>query len=101
MRLMLKPIYLLIIILISFFIPLFSAYTDYQDLIDFDFPSQTRRFENPDQVDLLVAQRNEPKLFISDLVSITIRTGVDLLEQFSRLSLQTPSSGQETTILRC
>ncbi len=100
MRLMLKPIYLLIIILISFFMPLFSAYTGYQDLIDFDFPSQTRRFENPDQVDLL-AQRNEPKLFISDLLSITIRTGVDLLEQISRLSLQTPSSGQETTILRC
>ncbi len=81
--------------------PLFSAYTDYQGLIDFDFPSQERSFENPDQVNLLVAKRNEPKLFASELFSISILAGVDLLEQFSHSILQTPSSSQETTILRC
>ncbi len=101
MGFMLKPAYLFFIILISFFMPLYSAYAGYQDLIDFDFPSQEKSFENPDHVDLLVAQRNEPRLFTSGLFSIWIITAVDLLEQFSHSSFQAPSSGQETTILRC
>jgi len=98
-RLRLTRIFL--VILISLLMPLFSAYLDYHDLVDVDFPSQERSFENPDQADLLVAQRNEPKLFTSGFFPIALRTGIDLLEQFSHLTFQTPSSDQETTILRC
>ena len=90
-----------LIILISIFIPLLSAYLDYSDLADFDFPSPGRSFENPDQVNLLVAQQNEPKLFTSGLFSVALRPGIDLLEQFSHFAFQTPPSDQETTILRC
>ena len=89
------------VILISIFIPLFSAYLDYSDVADVDFPSQDRSFENPDQVDLLVAQRNEPKLFTSGFFSVVLRPGIDLLEQASHFTFQTPSCDQETSILRC
>jgi hypothetical protein len=90
-----------LVILISIFIPLISAYLDYSDLADFDFPSRDRSFENPDQVDLLVAQQNEPKLFISGFFSVALRPGIDLLVQFSHFTFQTPPSDQEITILRC
>jgi len=90
-----------LIILISIFIPLLSAYLDYSDLADFDFPSPDRSFENPDQVNLLVAQQNEPKLFTSGFFSTALRPGIDFLEQSSHFTFQTPPSDQETTILRC
>lgn len=90
-----------LVILISIFIPLLSTYLDYSDLADVDFPSHDRSFENPDQVDLLVAQQNEPKLFTSGFFSIALHPGIDLLEQFSHIPFQTPSFNQETAILRC
>jgi hypothetical protein len=90
-----------LVILISIFIPLLSAYLGYSDLADVDFPSHDRSFENPDRVDLLVAQRNEPKLFTSGFFSIALRPEIDLLEAFSHFTFQTPPSDQETTILRC
>lgn len=96
-----KLTHIFLAVLICLLMPLFSAYLDYFDLADFDFPSRDRSFENPDQVDLLVAQQNEPKLFASGFFSIPLRPGIDLLEQISHLTLQTPSSDQETTILRC
>ncbi len=89
------------VILICLLMPLFSAYVDYFDLADVDFPSRDRSFENPDRVDLLVAQQNEPKLFGSAFFSVVLHPGIDLLEQFSDFTFQTPSSDQETTILRC
>jgi len=89
------------IFLISIFIALFSAYLDYSVLADVDFPSHDRSFENPDRVDLLVAQRNEPKLFTSGFFSVALRPGINLLEHFSKSTFQTPSFDQETTILRC
>jgi hypothetical protein len=101
MKRRLRLIRIFLVILISLLIPLVSAYLGYHDLVDVDFPSHERSFENPDQVDLLVAQRNELKLFTSGSVSIALRTGIDLLEQFFHLTFQTPSSDQETTILRC
>ncbi len=87
-------------ILICFLMPLFSAYLDYVDLSDVDFPSRDRSFENPDQVDLFVAQ-NETRLFVSGFFPVLLRPGIDLLEQFFHSTFQTPSFGQETTILRC
>ena len=90
-----------LIILISVFIPLLSAYLDYSDLADVDFPSQDRSFENPDQTDPLAAQQNEPKLCTSGFFPISLRPGIDLLEPFSHFTFQTPSLDQETTILRC
>jgi hypothetical protein len=89
------------VILISIFIPLLSAYLDYSDLADVDFPPRNRSFENPDQVDLLVAQQNEPNLFTSGFFPIALRPGIDLLGQFFHFTFQTPSSDQSTTILRC
>ncbi len=91
----------LFVILISIFIPLLSAYVDYSDLADVDFPSHDRSFENPEQVDLLVAQQNEPKLFTLGFCSITLRPGIGFLEQTSQTTSQTPSPEQETTFLRC
>ena len=90
-----------LVILISIFIPLLSAYLDYSDLADYDFPSCDRSFENPDQVDLLVAQQDEPKLFTWGFFSVAVRPGIDALEPFSHFAFQTPPSDQETTILRC
>ncbi len=90
-----------LVILISIFIPLLSAYVDYWDLTDIDFPSRDRSYENPDQVDLLVAQQNERKLFTSGFFFIGLHPEIDLLEQFSQFTFQTPPSDQETTILRC
>ena len=97
----LKLIHIFSVILICLSMPLFSAYLDYIDLADVDFPSRDRSFENPDQVDLLVARQNEPRLFASGFFSIALRPGIDLLEQFSHFTFQTPSSDQSTTILRC
>ncbi len=90
-----------LVILISIFIPLASAYLDYLELSDVDFPSRDRSFQNPDQADLLVAQQNEPKLFTSGFFLIALRPGIDRLEPFSHSAFRTPPSDQETTILRC
>jgi len=90
-----------LVIVISIFIPLLSAYLDYSDLADVDFPSPDRSFENPDPVDLPVARQNEPKLFTSGFFTIALCPGVGLLEQFFHFTFQTPSSDPETTILRC
>ena len=90
-----------LVILISIFIPLLSAYLDYSDLGDVNFPTRNRGFENPDQGDLLVAQQNEPKLFTSGFFSIALRLGIDLLGEFFHFTFQTPSSDQSTIILRC
>ena len=101
MKRRLSLIHIFLAILISISIPLHSTYLDYSDLADVDFPSHDRSFENPDRVDLLVAQRNEPKLFTSGFFSVALRPGINLLEHFSKSTFQTPSSDQETTILRC
>lgn len=90
-----------LIVLTCLLMPFFSAYLDYFDLADADFPSRDRSFENPDQVNLFVAQQNEPRLSASGLFPIALRPGIDLLEPISRLIFQTPSSDQGTTILRC
>jgi hypothetical protein len=101
MKTRLRLIQFPLVILISVFTPLLSAYLDYSDLADVDFPSQDRSFENPDQMDLLVAQQKEPRLFISGFFPIALRPGIGLLEPFSHVTVQTPSCDQETTILRC
>jgi hypothetical protein len=90
-----------LVIFISIFIPLLSAYLDYSGLADVDFPSYDRSFENPDPADLPVARQNEPKLFSPGFFSIGLCPGIDFLEQFSHFVFQTPSSHQETAILRC
>jgi len=90
-----------LVILVSVFIPLLSSCLDYSDLADVGFPSRDRRFENPDQMDLLVAQQNEPKLVTSGFFPIALRPGIDLLELFSHFTFQRPSYNRETTILRC
>ncbi len=88
------------VIFICLLMPLFSAYLDYVDLADVDFPSRDRSFENPDQVDLLVVQQN-PRLFAPGYFSVLLRPGIDFLEQFCDTTFQTPSSDQKTSILRC
>ncbi len=89
------------IIFICLLMPLFSAYLDYVDLADVDFPSRDRSIENPDQVNLLVAQENKAKLFVPGCCAIALRSGIDFLELFFDLTFQTPSSDQKTLILRC
>ncbi len=101
MKRRLRLTHIFLAILICLLMPLFSAYLDYFDLAEVDFPSPNRSFENPDQVDLFVARQNEPKLFTSGFCSIALRPGIDLLEQFSHITFQTPSFDQETIILRC
>ena len=90
-----------LVILISIFIPLLSAYLDYSDLADADFPSCDRSFENPDQVDLLLAQQNEFRSFVPGSFSVAFRPGIDLFEPYFYFSFQTPSSDQKIIILRC
>jgi len=92
---------IILAIFICLLMPLFSAYLDYFDLADVDFPSRDRSFENPDQVDLLVAQQNESRLFTSGFFYIVLRPGINLLEQFPDFTFQMPSPDQETTVLRC
>ena len=98
-RLRFNPFFFVILIFI--FIPLLSAYLDHSDLADVDFPTRNKSFENPDRVDLLVAQQNELKLFTSGFFPIARPLGINLVGQFSRFTFQTPSSDQSTTILRC
>lgn len=101
MKRRLKLIQFPLVILISILIPLLSGYLDYSDLADVDFPSRDKSFENPEQVDLLIDQQNELKLFASGFCSITLRPGIGFLEQTSRLTSQAPSSEQTGTFLRC
>ncbi len=101
MKRKLKLIEFSLVILTSIFIPLLSAYLDYSDLAEVDFPSRDRSFEKPDRVELLVAQQNEFRSFVSGDFSVAFHPEADLFEQFFHLTFQTPSSGQETTILRC
>ena len=101
MKRRLSLIHIFLAILISISIPLHSTYLDYSDLADVDFPSRNRSFENPDQVDLLGAQQNEPNLFTSGFFPSALRPGINLLGQFSHFTFQTPSSDQSTIILRC
>ncbi len=89
------------VIFICLLMPLLSAYLDYVDLADVDFPSRDRSIENPDQINVLIAQENKAKLFVPGCFSIVLRPGIDFLELFSGLTFQTPSSDQKTSILRC
>ncbi len=93
--------HILPVVLICFLMPLFSAYLDYIDFADVDFPSRDRSIENPDQVNLLVAEQSKPKLFEMGWFSIVLRPEIDLLEQFSDIALQMPPSDQKTAVLRC
>ncbi len=89
------------VILICLLMPLFSACLDYFDLADVDFPSRDRSFENPDQVDLLVAQQNESRLFTLGAFYIALGPEISLLEQFPRFAFQTSSPDRKATVLRC
>jgi len=88
-------------ILISIFIPLFSAFLDYYELADADFLSRNINFENPDQENLLIDQHDEFKVFISCASPNRFLPELELLEQFPLSPSATCSLDQKTFVLRC
>jgi hypothetical protein len=92
---------ILLFILITLFIPLYSAYLDYCDLAEADLLCCDMSFENPDQENLLIDQQDESKVFLSSGFSMHFPPGIDLLEQLPYLSFTTCSLDQKTFILRC
>lgn len=96
-----RLIQIVLVFLISFSIPLLSAYLDYCDLREADFLSCDICFENPDQDNLLIDQHSESKVLLSSAISIRFLPGIDFLEQFLLSSFITYSVDPKTSILRC
>lgn len=90
-----------LVIAISLFIALFSAYHVYLDLDDADIFSSEINFGNPDQENLLPDQHNASKIFLSGTSSIRFSTPLGLLGQVPLLSFITCSLDQKTSVLRC
>jgi hypothetical protein len=90
-----------LVIAISLFIALFSAYHVYLDLVDADFFSSDINFGNSDQENPLADQHNESKIFLSGTFSIRFSPPLGLLEQLPLLPFITWSLDQKASILRC
>jgi hypothetical protein len=96
-----RLIQIVLVFLISFSVPLLSAYLDYCDLREADFLSCDICFENPDQDNLLIDQHSEFKVLLSSAFSIRFLPGIDFLEPFPLSSFITYSVDPKTSILRC
>jgi hypothetical protein len=92
---------IVLVILISFSIPLLSAYLAYYDLTEAYLLSNDICLENSDEENLLMDQHDESKLFISSPSSVRFPPGITFLEQFPRFPFITFSLDQKTFILRC
>ncbi len=95
-----RPSQTFLIVIISLFISIFSAYAHYCNLAEANLFSADLSFENPDQEDLLVDHHKESKAFVSSVFSVILLPRVHLFEQLPRF-FSTPSFDEENFILRC
>ncbi len=86
--------------LISFFIPMLSAYLDYCDLREADFLPYNICFENPDQGNLSISQDQESKANLANASVMRSLPGIDFLKLFPFFSFLNHSL-DPTFILRC
>jgi hypothetical protein len=96
-----RRIQIVLVFLISFSIPLFSAYFAYCDLTEAYFLSCDMCFENPGQDNLSFDRHDESKLFVPSVLSVRFPPGMDLSEQFLLFSFTTCSLDRKTFVLRC
>jgi hypothetical protein len=96
-----RLIQIVLVFLISFALPLLSAYFDFCDLSEADFLSRDICIENPDQDNLLIDQHNESRVLTSEASTMRFPPEIDLLEQFPLVSFIKYSLDPETFILRC
>ena len=89
------------IIAISLFIPIISTYLSYYNLAEADFLSHDISYENSDQENLSIDQKDEAKLLISSTVPIIFPSATDLLELFLYFPSATCRLDQKTAVLRC
>lgn len=92
---------ILLVILISVGIPLFSAYLEYHDLAGADFFACDMGFENSDQDNLSMDRQDESEGVLSGTLSVTSTPSFDLLGQLPHLSFTACSLEQKTFTLRC
>jgi hypothetical protein len=90
-----------LVIAISFFVPLPSAYLDYHDLGEADFFARDICFENPDQENLLMDQHHKSNALLSAAFSNRLPPFIEVSEQSPLFSLSACSLDQKTFILRC
>jgi len=96
-----RLIRVILIISISFFVPLLSAYLDYHDLGEADLFARDICFENPDQENLLIDQHNKSNALVSSAFSNGLPPFIEVSEQFPLFPFTACSLDQETFILRC
>jgi hypothetical protein len=88
-------------IIISFIIPATSVIIQYSNLTEDDIFSSYLCFENPDEDDALVGDKDESRIFGLNTFSDTLLLARNLLKMGYLSSSQTPSFEQKAIILRC
>jgi len=101
MKIRQKRIQFCLIIVISFFLPVFSTHCQYYTLASADFLSPNLNFETFDQEILLAAYQSELKVFGSSGFFNGFQLVTHLFGQSSRFFSQVLSLDQKTLILRC
>jgi len=96
-----KRIPIILVIAISFYIPIFSAFFGYYNLAEADFLSSTLIYENLDQENLLTDFKHELKVFGPSGISNAFFLITNFFKQFSYYFPQVHSLDQRTFILRC
>jgi hypothetical protein len=96
-----KKIQIILVIAISFTIPISSAYVCYYTVAAADFLSPNLNFETFDQEFLFAAYENESKVFVLSSFLNGPRLITYLFGQSSHFFSKIFSLDQETLILRC
>jgi hypothetical protein len=96
-----KAIKCILVIAISFTIPVSSAYFCYYTLASADFVSHGQKFETFDQEFLLAASVSTFKVFGSSSFSIISALCINPIKQIPLFPFLTSPFNQKTLILRC
>ena len=96
-----RLIRVVLVISISFFVPVLSAYLDYYDLGETGCFTRDVCFENPDQENLVIDQHNQSNTFLSSAFSNRLGPFIENWDPFPLFSFPACSFDQDTFILRC